>query len=188
LRRAVAAKVAPARKGEDMRVLLRSFIGRSRSVVLLAMAAAWFLAGASALRAENPHVFRVVDRRGRLVGYPLTENLVAREINGVWVTFYLQPGTGIFDSRGIYVAYLTNDCTGTPYIAHYSTFSEGTRVGPTLYYPVGTQELTPRSVRVASAGEPGVCTAAPYVPGVYGVATTVEIDTFGLEAPFKAVQ
>ncbi|HSD71210.1 MAG TPA: hypothetical protein VLE54_00385, partial [Thermoanaerobaculia bacterium] len=56
----------------------------------------------------SPHVFRVVDRSGKFVGYSLTENLVAREISGVWVTFYLQPGVGIFDSSGIYLLYVTS--------------------------------------------------------------------------------
>ena len=136
----------------------------------------------------NPHVFRVVDRRGKLVGYSLTENLVAREINGAWVTFYVQPGVGIFDSKRIYVLYLTSDCTGTRYLTHHSTFSEGTRVGPTLYYPVGTQDLEPRSLRVVTADGEQECTVAPDVPGTYGVATTADIDSFGLETPFRATQ
>jgi hypothetical protein len=137
----------------------------------------------------DPHVFRVTDKHGKLVGYSLTENVVAREINGVWVTFYVQPGTGIFNSRAIYVYYTTPDCTGTPYLTHYSNFSEGTRVGPTLYYPTDSQELTPRSLRVVSGnGEQGSCSLAPEFSGVFGVATTIDIDSFGLELPFKAGQ
>jgi hypothetical protein len=136
----------------------------------------------------NLHAFRVVDKRGRLVGYSLTENVVAREVDGVWVTFYSQPATGIFDSRAIYIYYSTSDCSGTPYITHYSNFSEGTRVGPTLYYPTDAQELTPRSLRLAfGSGEEGACSLAPNVSGVFGVATTVDVDSFGLEPPFKAV-
>jgi hypothetical protein len=137
----------------------------------------------------NPHVFRVIDRHGRLVGYSLTDNVVAREIDGVWVTFYSHPGTGIFDSRAIYLYYLTSDCAGTPYITHYSNFSEGTRVGSTMYYPTDARELTPRSLKVAfGSGEEGVCSLAPNVSGVFGVATTVDVDSFGLEPPFKAVE
>jgi len=137
----------------------------------------------------DPHVFRVVDKRGKLVGYSLSENLVAREINGTWVTFYVYPGSGIFDSRAIYVHYLTTDCSGPRYISHYSTFAEGTRVGPTLYYPTNTQVLGPRSLRVISGdGEEGVCSPASNVSGFYGVATTIEVDSFGLEVPFKAIQ
>jgi hypothetical protein len=156
-----------------------------------------FLAGTRSACAENgnssghgdPHVFRVVDKYGKFVGYSLSENLVAREINGSWVTFYVHPGTGIFDSRAIYVQYLTTDCTGTRYISHYSTFSEGTRVGSALYYPTDTQVLSPRSLRVVSGnGEEGVCSPASGIPGVYGVATTIEVDSFGLEVPFKAIQ
>ena len=113
----------------------------------------------------------------------------AREVNDVWVTFYVHPGTGIFDSRGIYVYYTTPDCSGTPYVTHYSNFSEGTRVGSVLYYPLGSQSLTPRSTRVSFGdGGEGACSAAPSVPGVFGVAATVDIDSFGLELPFKAVQ
>jgi hypothetical protein len=156
-----------------------------------------FLAGTRSACAENgnssghgdPHVFRVVDKHGKFVGYSLSENLVAREINGSWVTFYVHPGIGIFDSRAIYVQYLTTDCTGTRYISHYSTFSEGTRVGSALYYPTDTQVLSPRSLRVVSGnGEEGVCSPASDIPGVYGVATTIEVDSFGLEVPFKAIQ
>jgi len=124
-----------------------------------------------------------------LVGYSVTDNLVAREINDVWVTFYVQPGLGIFDSGAIYLYYLTADCTGTRYVTHYSTFSEGTRVGSTLYYPTGAQVLSPRSLRVVTGnGDEGVCSPASDISGVYGVATTVEVDSFGLELPFKAVQ
>jgi hypothetical protein len=137
----------------------------------------------------DPHVFRVVDKHGKLVGYSLSENLVAREINGTWVTFYVHPGLGIFDSRAIYVHYLTTDCSGPRYVSHYSTFAEGTRVGSTLYYPTDTQVLGPRSLRVISGdGDEGVCAPASNVPGVYGLATTIEVDSFGLEVPFKAIQ
>jgi hypothetical protein len=137
----------------------------------------------------DPHIFRVIDKHGKFVGYSLTDTLVAREINGTWVSFYVHPGTGIFDSRAIYVHYLTTDCSGPRYIAHYSTFSEGTRVGPTLYYPIDAQLLNPRSLKVVSGnGEESLCSPASDIPGVYGVAATVEVDSFGLEIPFKAVQ
>ena len=61
------------------------------------------------------HPFRVIDKRGKLVGYTVTENMVAREINGVWVSFYVHPTDpdGIFDSDAIYLNYLTTDCSGT---------------------------------------------------------------------------
>jgi len=137
----------------------------------------------------DPHVFRVLDKRGTLVGYTVTDNMVAREVDGTWVTFYVHPAFGIFDSDAVYLHYTTTDCTGTPYITHYSTFSEGTRVGSKLYYPTDQQELNPRSLRVARGHAPdGPCYPASDIPGVYGVATTVDIDSFGLEVPFKAVQ
>ena len=101
----------------------------------------------------------------------------------------MHPAAGIFDSGAIYVYYMTPDCTGTRYITHYSTFSEGTRVGSKMYYPKDYQQLTPRSVRVASpAGDDSACYAAPDIPGVYGVAATVDVNSFGLELPFKAQQ
>ena len=168
-----------------------------RSVTFLVAVVGLLLTPTGFARADNgnssghgdPHVFRVVDKHGKLVGYSLSENLVAREINGAWVTFYVQPGIGIFDSRAIYVHYLTTDCTGPRYISHYSTFAEGTRVGSTLYYPTDTQVLSPRSLRVISGdGEEGVCSPASGIPGVYGVPTTIEVDSFGLEVPFKAIQ
>jgi hypothetical protein len=169
--------------------------GAFQSAVLLIATIGWLVSAPETVRAENgngngnsPHVFRVVDKRGKLVGYSLTENLVAREVNGVWVTFYVQPGRGIFDSKAIYFFYLTNDCSGPRYIPHYSTFGEGTRVGPSLHYPVGAEELNPRSVRLASAQDEGLCTAATDAAGVYGVATSVEIDSFNVEPPFKATQ
>jgi len=139
----------------------------------------------------DPHIFRVLDKRGTLVGYTVTDNVVAREINGVWVTFYVHPADpdGIFNSDAVYLHYLTTDCTGTAYIAHYSTFSEGTRVGPKLYYPIDQQQLNPRSLRVAHGyAQPGPCYPASDISGVYGVAATVDIDSFGLEIPFTAVQ
>jgi hypothetical protein len=137
----------------------------------------------------TPHVFRVIDKNGTLVGYTVTENMVAREIDGIWVSFYIHTSVGIFDSEAIYVHYVTSDCTGTPYVTRYSTFFEGTRVGPKLYYPTDQQILTPQSVRVLyGSGEQGTCYPAPNIPGVYGVAATVEVNSFGLELPFKAVQ
>jgi len=164
-----------------------------RSLFRLFAAVGFALATAAGAFAGNGNssqgLFRVLDKHGKLVGYSLTDNLVAREVNGVWVTFYVQPTSGIFDSRAIYVHYLTTDCSGPRYITHYSNFSEGTRVGPTLYYPTDGQALTPRSVRVVSGnGEEGLCAQAPEVPGVYGVAATVDVESFGLELPFKAVQ
>lgn len=138
---------------------------------------------------RDPHVFKVVDKNGALVGYTVTENVVAREIDSVWVTFFIHPAVGIFDSGALYLNYLTTDCTGTAYISHYSTFSEGTRVGSKLYYPKDQQQLTPRSVRVASAsGEDGTCYPASDIAGVYGVAATVDVNSFGFELPFKAQQ
>ncbi len=134
--------------------------------------------------------FRVIDKRGNLVGYTVTDNMVAREINGVWVTFYLHPadGMGIFNSEAIYLHYLTTDCSGTPYVTHYSTFSEGTRVGFKLYYPTDQQQLNPQSLRVASEDGLNACQPASNISGVYGVATTVDINSFGLELPFTATQ
>jgi hypothetical protein len=174
-----------------MRGVFRFFSGVRKLAALLFAITTLFLATAKFAHAGNgnsPHAFRVIDRRGRLVGYSLTDNVVARQINGVWVTFYAHPGTGIFDSRAIYLYYLTSDCSGTAYVTHYSNFSEGTRVGSTMYYPTDAQELTPRSLRVASGdGELSLCSLGPNVSGVFGVATTVDVDSFGLEPPFKAV-
>ena len=133
--------------------------------------------------------FRVIDKNNNLVGYTVSDNLVARDINGVWVTFYVHPAMGIFDSDAIYLNYTTTDCSGTAYITHYSTFSEGTRVGSKLYYPADQQQLNPLSLRVAyGTGQPGPCYPASNIAGVYGVATTVDVDSFGLELPFRAVQ
>ena len=137
------------------------------------------------------HPFRVIDKRGKLVGYTVTENMVAREINGVWVSFYVHPTDpdGIFDSDAIYLNYLTTDCSGTAYVTHYSTFCEGTRVGPKLYYPADQQMLTPLSLRVAHGnGQLDACQPASNISGSYGVAATVDISTFGLELPFTATQ
>ena len=168
-----------------------------KSVTLLVAVMSLFLmpttltyadSGNSSQGHRDPHVFRVIDTHGKLVGYSVTDNLVAREVNGVWVTFYVQPGLGIFDSGAIYICFLTADCTGTRYVTHYSTFSEGTRVGSTLYYPTGAQVFSPRSLRVATGNGDEVCSPASDISGVYGVATTVEVDSFGLELPFKAVQ
>ncbi len=145
-------------------------------------------AGASAGTGNTPQGFRVLDKHNKLVGYSLSDNLVARQVNGVWVTFYAQPASGIFDSRAIYVYYLTTDCSGARYVTHYSNFSEGTRVGPTLFYPVDAQVLAPRSQRVVSGnGEEGLCSLAPGVDGSYGTAGTADVNSFALETPFKAI-
>jgi len=159
------------------------------SLFLTTTTLTWADGGNSSQGRKDTHLFRVVDKHGKLVGYSVTDNLVAREIDGMWVTFHVQPALGIFDSRAIYVYYLTTDCTGTRYLTHYSNFSEGTRVGSTLYYPIDALVLSPQSLRVvAEDGEEGPCSPALDVPGAYGVATTVEVDSFGLELPFKAVQ
>ena len=119
----------------------------------------------------------------------MTDNMVARDINGSWVTFYVHPAVGIFDSDAIYLHYLTTDCSGTAYIAHYSTFCEGTRVGPKLYYPTDQQQLNPLSLRIAHGnGQVDACQPAANISGSYGVANTVDINSFGLELPFTATQ
>jgi hypothetical protein len=143
--------------------------------------------GAATRTAAQP--FRVLDKNGNLVGYTVTENMVARLVDNVWVSFYIHPAVGIYDAGAIYLNYLTTDCSGPAYITHYSTFSEGTRVGPKLYYPKDQQQLTPQSVRIATPdGETGACSAASNIAGVYGVAATVEVSSFGLELPFTAQQ
>ena len=145
--------------------------------------------GSNAAARSTGQPFKVLDKNGTLVGYTVTENMVAREIDGVWVTFFVHPAVGIYDAGALYLNYLTDNCTGTAYITHYSTFSEGTRVGSKLYYPKDQQQLTPKSVRVANAdGENGTCYAASDIAGVYGVAATVDVNSFGFELPFKAQQ
>jgi hypothetical protein len=139
--------------------------------------------------APNGRPFRVVDRNGALVGYTVTENLVAREIGANWVTFYVHTAYGIFDSNAIYVYYTTTDCSGTRYVPHYSTFAEGTRVGSQLYYPADSQVLAPQSLRVEyGSGDPGQCLAGSDLSGVYGTLSTVNVDSFNLQLPFRAVQ
>ena len=163
--------------------------GRLAAIVaalLLAASLASAAPPAGGSSGNEPHGFKVLDKNGKLVGYALTENMVVREIDNVWVSFYVHPAAGIFDSSAIYLNYLTTDCTGTTYITHYSTFSEGTRVGSKLYYPKDQQELNPKSVRVASADGDGACYPASDIAGVYGVAATVDVNSFGLELPFKA--
>jgi hypothetical protein len=166
---------------------------RNRLTLKLGMLAAVLFLGSSLAQAVPPssaRPFRVVDKNGALVGYTVTENVVARQIGTEWVTFYVHTGLGIFDSNAIYVYYTTADCSGTRYIPHYSTFSEGTRVGPLLYYPADQQVMTPQSVRVVYGnGDPdGLCQATSNVSGVFGTAATVNVDSFGLQLPFKAVQ
>lgn len=144
---------------------------------------------AHAVAPGNNRPFRVVDRKGAFVGFTITENLVAREIDGIWVTFYVHTGLGVFDSGAIYVYFTTPDCSGTRYVSHYSTFAEGTRVGPLLYFPSDSQVLEPRSTRVEfGSGDVGQCRAVGGLSGVFGVAQTVNVDSFDLELPFRAVQ
>jgi hypothetical protein len=168
---------------------MRRLVSRNVFTAVLGVLLATTLAYAAGGNSHgDPQVFRVLDRHGKLVGYTVTDNMVAREIDGVWVTFYVHPAVGIFDSTAIYLHYMTTDCTGTAYITHYSTFSEGTRVGPRLYYPADQQELNPQSLRVASTNRESACHPTSNIPGIYGVATTADIDSFGLELPFKAVK
>ena len=163
-------------------------VAAAAAATLLLLAAPLAHAAPAGNNGNDPHAFKVIDKNGALVGFTVTENMVARQIDTVWVTFYVHPAVGIYDSGAIYLNYLTTDCTGTSYITHYSTFSEGTRVGSKLYYPKDQQQLTPRSVRVASANGDGACYPASDIAGVYGVATTVDVNSFGFELPFKAQQ
>lgn len=166
----------------------RAWVAMATVVTLLLLAAPLAYASPAGGNGGNSdhRAFRVVDKNGNLVGYTVTENMVAREIDNVWVTFYVHPAVGIYDSGAIYLNYLTTDCSGTAYVTHYSTFSEGTRVGSKLYYPKDQQQLTPRSVRIASSDGDGACYPASNIAGVYGVATTVDVNSFGFELPFKA--
>ena len=84
----------------------RSVNGMCKSATLLVAALA-LLAPANLARADNgnspghgdPHVFRVVDKHGKFVGYSLSENLVAREINGTWVTFHARRSDAVLPDR-----------------------------------------------------------------------------------------
>lgn len=165
----------------------RTGLRRFASSLLVALLLTSSLAYAAPPPSARP--FRVLDRNNRLVGYTVSENLVAREINSLWVTFYVHTGLGVFDSEAIYLYFATTDCSGTRYVPHYSMFAEGTRVGNLLYYPADQEVLTPLSLRVAySGGQEGPCQAVTEVRGVYGAAATVNIDSFGLALPFRAVQ
>ncbi|HZI66699.1 MAG TPA: hypothetical protein VFF17_09070 [Thermoanaerobaculia bacterium] len=157
----------------------------SASLVMLLLASS--LAYAAPPSSSRP--FRVIDRNGALVGHVVTENLVAREISGTWVTFYVHAGFGIYDSNAIYLHYTTTDCRGAAYIPHSSMFAEGTRVGSRLYYPADQQVLTPQSHKlVYGSGEEGPCYAAAGIADVYGTAASANVDSFGLALPFRAVQ
>ena len=166
----------------------RGYAWITMMMVVTSLLTAAVTSGAPAGGPNRGGPFRVIDKNGNFVGYTVTDNLVARDINGVWVSFYVHPAMGIFDSDAIYLHYLTTDCSGTPYVTHYSTFSEGTRVGSKLYYPMDEQQLSPLSVRVARGNGQGACQPASNISGSYGVATTVEVDSFGLQLPFKATQ
>ncbi|HVE65063.1 MAG TPA: hypothetical protein VNC59_00670 [Thermoanaerobaculia bacterium] len=155
------------------------------SLVFLFLASS--LAQAAPPSSSRP--FRVVDRNGALVGQVVTENLVAREINGNWVTFYVHAGFGIYDSNAIYLHYTTTNCSGAAYLPHTSMFAEGTRVGPRLYYPADQQVLTPQSHKIIyGSGEEGPCYAAAGIADVYGTAASANVEGFGLALPFRAVQ
>ena len=169
----------------------RNDLTRHGSIAIVLLLTSFFLTTSvvTAVPVGNNRPFRVVDRNGALVGYTVSENLVAREIGANWVTFYVHTAYGIFDSNAIYVYYTTTDCSGTRYVPHYSTFAEGTRVGARLYYPLDSQVLTPQSTRVVNgAGQEGQCYQAPAVEGIFGVAASVNVDTFNLQLPFRAVQ
>jgi hypothetical protein len=135
--------------------------------------------------------FRVVDNNGKLVGYPISDNIVARSIDRFWVQFYIHPVYGITDSQAIYAYFTTADCTGTPYMPRYRVFLEGVRVGSKLYYPTNAAEMSPGSLRIVTE-QPSYDTACHAITDRYtymfGVATSIDVDSFGLELPFKAVQ
>ena len=133
--------------------------------------------------------FRVIDKNGALVGHTVTENVVAREINGNWVSFFVHAAFGIYDSNAIYLHYTTTDCSGGSYLPHSSMFAEGTRVGSRLFYPADQQVLTPQSHRlVYGTGEEGPCYASVGIAEVYGATATMNLDSLGLVLPFRAVQ
>lgn len=176
-------------RADGLRMGMKNACIRMGSVAAVVLAGLLFASAVQAASPGNGRPFRVIDRNGALVGYTVSENVVAREINGLWVSFYVHTGLGIFDSNAIYIYFTSSDCSGTRYIPHYSTFAEGTRVGGKLYYPLDSQVLNPQSVRVVNgAGAEGPCYAASDVSGVYGAAATVDVNGFGLQLPFRAVQ
>lgn len=160
-------------------------LAASASIAILVLTAS--LAHAAPPSTSRP--FRVIDKNGTLVGHAVTENLVAREINGTWVSFFVHAAFGIYDSDAIYLHYTTTDCSGGSYLPHSSMFAEGTRVGPRLYYPADQQVLTPQSHRVVyGSGQEGPCYASAGIEEVYGATATMNLETLGLVLPFRAVQ
>lgn len=140
----------------------------------------------------DPHVFRIVDKNDKLVGYTVTDNVVTRQIGDIWVSFYVHPALGVFDSEAMYVYYLTPDCTGTQYVPRYRVFSEGIRVGSKLYYPTDFERLTMQSTQIITEQPAVYDTTCYHLTGpntyVYSRISKVAIESFGFELPFKATQ
>jgi hypothetical protein len=160
-----------------------------RLVVMIAVL--FCLAAGVFAQVANGHqpCFRVVDRNSRLVGFSITENIVARQIDRRWVRFYVDPAHGIFDSQGIYVYFLTTDCSGPQYLPRYHLFFEGTRVGPKLMFPIGGETRTVRSVRVlwGDGSAPGECLPVQDTY-VFGEVASVDVEALGLVLPFRIVE
>jgi hypothetical protein len=160
-------------------------LAASASLVILVLTSS--LAHAAPPSTSRP--FRVIDKNGTFVGHTVTENLVAREINGTWVSFFVHAAFGIYDSNAIYLHYTTTDCSGGSYLPHSSMFAEGTRVGSRLFYPADQQVVTPQSHRlVYGSGEEGPCYTSVGIAEVYGATATMNLDSLGLVLPFRAVQ
>jgi len=166
-------------------------MSRTSVVIVFLFLAATVLAQGNGERGGDPHAFRVVDRDGKLVGYSVSDNIVAREIDKLWVSFYLHPATGIFDSEAVYVYFATADCTGTRHLPRYRVWLEGVRVGSQLYYPTDCFEMSPRSVRVVTE-RTDYDTACHVITDVwsyfFGPVASVEVGSFGLQPPFRVMQ
>jgi hypothetical protein len=159
--------------------------------LVVMMAVLFCLAAGVFAQVANGHqpCFRVVDRNNRLVGFSIGDNTVARLIDRRWVQFYVHPVYGIFDSQGIYVYFLTTDCSGPQYLPRYRFFFEGTRVGPKLMFPIDGETRTVRSVRVlwGDGSAAGECFPVQDTY-VFGEAASIDVEALGLELPFGIVE
>ena len=81
--------------------------------------------------------FVVVDSGQREVGIMIDQNQLAYFVDPFWVIFHVLPNEIFQFSGDVYfqMFYLTNDCSGTPYVLSEAIFRRGYVSGTKVFYP-----------------------------------------------------
>jgi hypothetical protein len=121
---------------------------------------------------------QVVDNQGTIIGPLLFGGAAGLKIGNQWLSLQVS-GAGILDN-GIFLLYVSNDCSGTPYVSAGGLPPYVQYHGTPSYYPAAPYQVL--AINSASYNN-GVCGQFVLTDSV-GVATPLPVDLSSFVPPF----